>query len=255
MWLVAPKELEGSVSQARAVLDAFYDAVQHRDMHGARRLLADDMTFVGLFETYPDPDSYISTFTDLMSMVTQLDIETVIGQGDEAAIFYRLHTTDPAPGVTLVAEWHQIHDGKIVRATSAFDGRPFAALFGGSSPAASGVEIVKRFEDEFKNEGHHDIVDTLMTDDFVHHLPYDDVPGGREGMKAIGANVTSLIKNIHVEVTAALADGDLVADRVEATGVRADTGEPISWVENHIYRLRDGRMCELWPAGGPDLSG
>jgi hypothetical protein len=30
---------------------------------------------------------------------------------------------------TFVAEWHTVRDGRIVRAQSAFDGRPFAALF------------------------------------------------------------------------------------------------------------------------------
>jgi len=33
---------------------------------------------------------------------------------------------------TPVAEWHQIRNGKIVRAQSAFDGRPFAAMFADS---------------------------------------------------------------------------------------------------------------------------
>ena len=30
---------------------------------------------------------------------------------------------------TLVAEWHETRNGRIVRARSAFDGRPFAAMF------------------------------------------------------------------------------------------------------------------------------
>jgi hypothetical protein len=38
----------------------------------------------------------------------------------------------PAPATTLVAEWHQVKNGKIVRAQSAFDGRPFAAMFAGA---------------------------------------------------------------------------------------------------------------------------
>jgi predicted ester cyclase len=51
-----------------------------------------------------------------------------------------------------------------------------------------------------------------------------------------------------------VAEGDLVADRVEAAGVRVDNGQPITWVENHVYRLRGARIAELWPAGGPDLA-
>jgi ketosteroid isomerase-like protein len=93
-----------------------------------------------------------------------------------------------------------------------------------------------------------------MTDDFAHHLPYGGLPSGREGMKAVGMQITSLIRDIHVEVTMTVAEGDLVADRVEAAGVRVDNGQPITWAENHIYRLRGARIAELWPAGGPDLA-
>jgi hypothetical protein len=42
-----------------------------------------------------------------------------------------METTAPAAAVTLVAEWHQTRSGKIIRAHSAFDGRPFAAMFAG----------------------------------------------------------------------------------------------------------------------------
>ena len=42
------------MTDARAVVTGFYDAVQRRDMTAARQELADDMTFIGLFETYPN---------------------------------------------------------------------------------------------------------------------------------------------------------------------------------------------------------
>jgi ketosteroid isomerase-like protein len=242
------------MTDARTVVADFYNAVQQRDMSAARRLLADDMTFIGLFETYPNADTYIATFTDLMQIVTRLDIETIIGDSTDAAIFYRMHTIEPAPGVTLVAEWHETQGGKIVKARSAFDGRPFAAMFRDAGPQASAVETVLRFEDEFKNHADHAIVDTLMTEDFVHHLPYGGLASGRDGMKAIGQLITGAIRDIEVTVTLTVAQGDLVADRVEAAGVRVDDGRSITWIENHIYRLRDGRIVELWPAGGPDLA-
>jgi hypothetical protein len=116
---------------AGEVLKHFYDAVQRRDMAKARSYLADSMTFVGLFETYPNADAYIATFTQLMGIVKRLDVKVIIGEGDNAAIFMEMETTAPAAAVTLVAEWHQTRNGKIVRAQSAFDGRPFAAMFAG----------------------------------------------------------------------------------------------------------------------------
>jgi hypothetical protein len=46
-----------------------------------------------------------------------------------AAIFMDMVAEGPVNAITLVAEWHQVRNGKIVRAQSAFDGRPFAAMF------------------------------------------------------------------------------------------------------------------------------
>jgi hypothetical protein len=119
------------MENAGQVLRQFYDAVQKRDMARARTFLDDKMVFVGLFETYPNADAYIATFTQLMSIVSRLDVKTIIGEGDQAAIFMEMETTAPAEATTLVAEWHQVKNGKIVRAQSAFDGRPFAAMFSG----------------------------------------------------------------------------------------------------------------------------
>jgi hypothetical protein len=114
---------------AAAVLTGFYDAVQRRDMKAARAFLADDMVFVGLFATYPDADAYIATFTQLMQIVVRLDIKAIFGEGENAAVFMDMVTHGPVKAVTLVAEWHQVRGGKIVRAQSAFDGRPFAIMF------------------------------------------------------------------------------------------------------------------------------
>jgi hypothetical protein len=90
------------------------------------------MVFIGLFETYPNADSYIATFTQLMSIVAKLDVKVIIGEGPNAAIFMEMVTKAPVEATTLVAEWHEVENGKIVRARSAFDGRPFAAMFSGA---------------------------------------------------------------------------------------------------------------------------
>jgi hypothetical protein len=115
------------------------------------------------------------------------------------------------------------------------------------------AQVVRRFEHEFKNNANHGIVGELMSEDFVHHLPDQGLPPGRAGMRAVGGLVTGAIHGIHVEIPLILTEGDLVADRAGAAGVRAGTGAPLTWVENHIYRVTDGQITELWPAGGPQL--
>ena len=113
------------------IIKNFYDAVIKRDIATARTYLNDDLLFIGLFETYPNADAYISALTGLLQVTVRLDVRTIIAEGDQAAIFFELETKAPAAAITLVAEWHQVKNGKIARVQSAFDGRPFAAMFTG----------------------------------------------------------------------------------------------------------------------------
>jgi ketosteroid isomerase-like protein len=111
------------------VLRNFYTAVAQKDVASARKYLADDLTFYGLFQTYENADEYIAALTGLLGVTDQLEVKTIIGEGNDAAVFFDLKTKAPVAGDTLVAEWHQIRDGKIVRVYSAFDGRLFAPMF------------------------------------------------------------------------------------------------------------------------------
>jgi SnoaL-like domain len=119
------------MTTAGEILKQFYDAAIARDLAKARTYLHDDLVFVGLFETYRSADDYIKAFTGLLQITVRLKVKTIIAEGNEAAIFFELETKAPAEGVVLVAEWHRIKDGKIAHVESAFDGRPYAAMFTG----------------------------------------------------------------------------------------------------------------------------
>ncbi len=111
---------------------SFYAAVVMRDLAAARRCLSDDLVFEGLFETYRSADAYIAALTGLLSVTVRLDVKKIIAEGDDAAVFFELQTRAPAEGTVLVAEWHQVKDGRIFHSASAFDGRPYAAMFTGA---------------------------------------------------------------------------------------------------------------------------
>lgn len=117
------------MTDSAKVLKKFYSAVTKRDLAAARTYLADDLIFVGLFETYPNADAYIKALTGLLQITKELRIKTIIGEGAEAAIFFDLVTGPPAAATTLVAEWHQVRNGRIHHVESAFDGRAFEAMF------------------------------------------------------------------------------------------------------------------------------
>ena len=120
------------MASAGDVVKGFYAAVVKRDLGAARKFLGDDLVFVGLFQTYRGPEEYLAALTGLLGITIRLDVRAVIAQGDDAAVFFELETLAPAEATTLVAEWHQVKNGRIVHVESAFDGRPFAAMFAGA---------------------------------------------------------------------------------------------------------------------------
>ena len=123
------------MSSSGEILKKFYAAVIKRDLAAARSHLADNLLFVGLFETYRSADDYMAALTKLLQIVVRLDVKVIVGEGNDAAVFFELETRAPAAARTLVAEWHQIKNGEIVHVESAFDGRPFAAMFAGAKRA------------------------------------------------------------------------------------------------------------------------
>ena len=117
------------------ILKKFYAAVVKKDIGAARGYLADDLVFEGLFETYRSANEYIAALTGLLQVTVRLDVKTIIAEGNDAAVFFDLETKAPAEATVLVAEWHQFRNGKITHVASAFDGRPYAAMFAGKAKA------------------------------------------------------------------------------------------------------------------------
>jgi hypothetical protein len=121
------------MSEAGEILKQFYDAAIKRDFALARKYLGDDLEFVGLFETYRSADQYMPAFTGLLSITVRLDVKKIIAEGNDAAVFFELETMAPAEATVFVAEWHQIKNGRIYHVQSAFDGRPYEAMFTGGT--------------------------------------------------------------------------------------------------------------------------
>ena len=119
------------MANAGEILKKFYAAVATKDLATARTYLSDDLLFLGLFETYHNAEEYLAALTKLLQVVVRLDVKKIIAQGNDVAVFFDLETKAPAAATTLVAEWHQLKNGKISHVQSAFDGRPFAAMFAG----------------------------------------------------------------------------------------------------------------------------
>ncbi len=113
--------------------------------------------------------------------------------------------------------------------------------------------VIRKFVEEFKNKANHAIVDDLCAPDFVHHFKDPRLPADPKALKILGAMVVSAFPDVRATVEDLLADGDRIVERTTARathrgefeGVPA-TGRPVTWTEIHLYRLKNGKIAELW---------
>ncbi len=102
-----------------------------RPSAAARQFLADDLLFIGLFETYRSTDEYLAALTKLLQVVVRLAVQVIIAEGNDTAVFFKLETRDPAAATTPMAECTGSGTGRSLHVKTAVDGRPFASMFGG----------------------------------------------------------------------------------------------------------------------------
>jgi predicted ester cyclase len=111
--------------------------------------------------------------------------------------------------------------------------------------------IVRRFLDEAYNKGNLGIGDELLTADCVFYTP-SAVPG-IGGWKRYAAAFLSAFPDLSITLDDVVAQGSKVAARWTAAGSHqgslrgiAPTGNRVSWVGIAIYKLADGKICEVW---------
>ena len=103
------------MSNAGEILKQFYAAVVQRNFAAARQYLADDLRFVGLFETYPSADEYLKALSGLMQITVRLDVKKIIAEGEDAAIFFELQTKAPAEATVLMPSGAMISTTRCIR--------------------------------------------------------------------------------------------------------------------------------------------
>ncbi len=87
-----------------------------------------------------------------------------------------------------------------------------------SEASERNLEIVRRFEDEFKNKENHAVVDELMSEDFIHHALFPGLPPGGEGVKAVGQFVVGAIRDISINIDHMVSQDALVAESNHRSG-------------------------------------
>lgn len=111
-------------------------------------------------------------------------------------------------------------------------------------------EIVRRFLTELQNKQNLDIIDELVSDDFVGHTA--GIRGRVELKKVVGDNLSAFI-GMTMKIEDQAAEGELVFTRGTAMGVHdgfyrgvPPTGEIVTYTVVTIHRLADGKITEGW---------
>jgi steroid delta-isomerase-like uncharacterized protein len=114
--------------------------------------------------------------------------------------------------------------------------------------------LIQRYFKEVWNEGRLDVLDELLTPDYINHSP--GVPNPRPGpadLKPIVASMRAGIPDLHYTILDLVVAEDKVTAFVRMTGThRGDffgippTGRSIDVRQMQIEWIRGGRICQHW---------
>jgi steroid delta-isomerase-like uncharacterized protein len=113
--------------------------------------------------------------------------------------------------------------------------------------------VVRRFYDEVINGGQLDVIDELLSEDFVEHQEFPGLEPNREGVKKFFAMWREAFPDTRAEIELLAVQGDLVAvygtwsgtHQGEFLGVPG-TGKQFTVPDAEFIRFRDGRCVEHW---------
>src|SRR5712691_718142 len=116
------------MASASEIVQAFVQAMGKGDFVGARKHLADNLSFQGPIETFTSADPYVESLKKLHHIIDRVDMKKMFVDKDDVCLLYDMVTKTPA-GTAFIAEWHQVKGNKIAAIRVVFDARPFAAMF------------------------------------------------------------------------------------------------------------------------------
>jgi steroid delta-isomerase-like uncharacterized protein len=114
--------------------------------------------------------------------------------------------------------------------------------------------VVGRYIEECWNRGRLSLIDELVSEDFVDHLPFDDgLPDGRAGVIATIRLLRMAFGTLHVQIEDMIAEDDRVAVRYLMRGTHDGPflGQPPTLRQVMIngmviYRVEDHQIVDQW---------
>jgi steroid delta-isomerase-like uncharacterized protein len=113
--------------------------------------------------------------------------------------------------------------------------------------------VMERFYAEVVNAGNLDLIDELLTDDFVEHEEFPDMTPDREGVKHFFGMFKGAFPDATFTPEQVLAEGETVAARIRIRGTHQGefmgipaTGKQIEVQAIDIVSFADGKATAHW---------
>ena len=113
--------------------------------------------------------------------------------------------------------------------------------------------LYRRLTDEAWNAGKLEVLDQILSPDFLDHEEYPGKVPGRDGTKQLIAMTRTAFPDIHTTVDDLIAEGDKVVAISTARGTHRGpylgmppTGKPIKLAIIDVFRCANGKIVEHW---------
>lgn len=115
-------------------------------------------------------------------------------------------------------------------------------------------KIVETYFNEVWNKGRVDVLDALLTSDYINHTPSTpDPPRGPGGLKPIVEGIRAGFPDLHYEIVDLIITHDRVVARVVMTGTHTGTlfgipptGKRVNVNQINIEQIVNGKIAEHW---------
>lgn len=115
---------------ARAVVDAYLDAIARWDYPAARRCLADkDFEYTGPINSFNSAEDLISYLELVTPIVQRIEVQKVFVDGDDVCHILLFTTQLSEKSSVDVVQWARVRSGRIVRLQVIFDSYEYRMLF------------------------------------------------------------------------------------------------------------------------------
>ncbi|WP_343308155.1 ester cyclase [Chitinophaga niabensis] len=127
-------------------------------------------------------------------------------------------------------------------------------LISSCSQQANNKRIIERYYNEVWNEGKLEVLDELLSEDYINHTPSTpNPPPGPDGLKPIIQAIRKGFPDLHYEIQDIIVTEGKAVARVIMTGTQTDTlfgmpptGRKITVNQINIEQIENGKITQHW---------